>query len=550
MNDNDNISTVLRRSVVAIAKEDNKLKAVEIRKHGMSLEVVWARSTDDADTDWRQFATRCGLTPEPTDREETDGDKMVVVGFSSAGTVFHRTSVPAVGNDEIASIVALQAETRLPLPAEQTELAWRADPTQDGQVSVTMVVARKELLQQFAQEVRCLGPSKILLNCEGTITAWKAIFAPHEKNAVIMSMGARSTLVCLADDARLSNAVILDMGMDDFTAVGEDEQTETTERFAQDMRSVLDLFGYAGQPEFPVFLLADDDSAYVSIVSALRSAGFNARLAFPNVGAFTAETGSGIDWTYEYRTPMGLALMALEGDADELNIFERVYSPAGKEEKKHWLYSPKVACAIASVTLLLLAIVAYAIDVRSPGSIAKRVEASISDSEMEMDMDQLVERQRLIKAVARERPDILALLKLINGSGEKGVALNSVIFKKDQKVTITGQVQGPDQMYKFQEKLGKNKDIDDVTIQNWSKVSGKSAGGSSARPSSGPPSRPSSRPPSGPTSRAGAPTPGRSGPPMPGRPSAGSSGGKGGQMTFTMTFHYKNFTKKATKARG
>jgi hypothetical protein len=162
--------------------------------------------------------------------------------------------------------------------------------------------------------------------------------------------------------------------------------------------------------------------------------------------------------------------MALEGDADQLNIFEHVYSPTGKEEKKHWLYSPKVACAIASVMLLLLAIVSYAIDVRSPKSITKRVEASISDSKM--DMDQLVERQRLIRAVARERPDMLALLKLINGSGEKGVVLNSVIFKKAQKVTITGQVQNPDQMYKFQESLGENKDIDDVTIQNWSKVTG------------------------------------------------------------------------------
>lgn len=548
MNDNDNINAVLRRSVVAIAKEDNKLKAVEICKHGKSLEVVWARSTDDTDTDWRKFATRCGLMSEATEREESDGDKMVVVGFSSAGTVFHRTSMPAVGNNEIASIVALQAETRLPLPAEQTELTWRVDPTQDGQVNVTMVVARKELLQQFAQEVRCLGPSKILLNCEGTITAWKAIFAPHEKNAVIMSMGARSTLVCLADNARLSNAVILDMGMDDFTAVGEDEQTETTERFAQDMRSVLDLFGYAGQPEFPVFLLADDSSAYISLVSALRSAGLNARLALPDVGAFTPETGSGIDWTYEYRTPMGLALMALEDDADQLNIFERVYSSTDKEEKKHWLYSPKVACAIASVMLLLLGFVSYEIDLRSPKSITRRMEASIADSKM--DMDQLVERQRLIKAVARERPDMLALLKLINGSGEKGIVLNSLIFKKDQKVTITGQAQSPDQMYKFHESLGENKDIDDVKIQNWSKVSGKTSGGSSARPPSGPPSGPPSRPPSGPPSRAGAPTPGRSGPPMPNRPSSGSSGGKGGQMTFTMTFHYKNFTKKTTRTIG
>ena len=132
--------------------------------------------------------------------------------------------------------------------------------------------------------------------------------------------------------------------------------------------------------------------------------------------------------------------------------------------------------------------------------------------------------------VARERPDMLALLNLVNASGERGTVLNSLNFRKDQKVSITGQVQSNDQLYKLQENLRKNKDIDEVKIQSTSKVTG----GSSSRSSGGTPSKAGARPPGSPD---GAP---------PSRPSASGSRGKGG-VTFTITFHYKSFTKKAAR---
>lgn len=119
------------QSVVAIAKEDNKLKSVGLREQNGSFELLWTRSSEVADVDWRRFAAACGLSVEPGVQTDADSDRTVVVGFNSAGTVFHRTTVPAVGQKEIASIVALQAETRLPLSAEQIELAWRADQEQD-----------------------------------------------------------------------------------------------------------------------------------------------------------------------------------------------------------------------------------------------------------------------------------------------------------------------------------------------------------------------------------------------------------------------------------
>jgi hypothetical protein len=138
-----------------------------------------------------------------------------------------------------------------------------------------------------------------------------------------------------------------------------------------------------------------------------------------------------------------------------------------------------------------------------------------SVSEARKDLDALVQRQKLIRMVARERPDILALLKLITDSGERGVLLNGVSFKKDSKVSITGQVQSDVQLYKFQKTLDKNKDMTDVKITNIGRVSSKSGGGPAGRP---------------------------------GGPPSGGARGKGG-ITFTITFHYKNFTKKTARAQ-
>jgi hypothetical protein len=161
-------------------------------------------------------------------------------------------------------------------------------------------------------------------------------------------------------------------------------------------------------------------------------------------------------------------------------------------EKKHWLYSPKVACAIAAVMLVLLAIVSYAVDMTSPNAIEKRLEASISN----IDMDLLLKKQNLIKVVARERPDLLELLNLVNESGARGITLNSLHFKKGQPVSITGQAGSNDDLSRFEKSLQNSKGIDKVN------------------------------------------------------PPTASVDSKSRRITFTMTFQYKNFTQKATKAQG
>jgi len=464
-----------RLSAIAIAQDGNKLKAVKLGKQGAFFQVLWTKSSEAGDLDWKAFELECGLVAETTGKDKNNNGNMVVAGFDSAGVVFYRLDLPTVPEKEIAAMVKLQAEARLPLPAEQMELAWRAGQVQNGKVPVTIAAARKELLEKFVENVRGFEPEKILLDCEGIVKAWRAFFSGDGRNAVVVSMTPRNTQVCLAQNGRLSNAVVLDMGTEDFAqttqglsdfAAGRlEDQTETTERFVQDIRSVLELFGYSGLAGLPVFVLSDNSVVHEAIVSSLKSAGLNVRAAYPQVAKLDARTTLSSEDIYEYRVPIGLALTALDGDTEQLNIFEHLYSPPGEAKSRLRLYSPKAAYAIAAVMLVLLVIVAYAVDVASPGAIEKRLNRAGANT----DIDLLIQRQRLIKSVASQRPDLLELLNKINAGDNKGIMLDKLDFKKGRPVSISGQTKDAEQMYKFQRSLLAIKGITDVKIQNPSR---------------------------------------------------------------------------------
>ncbi len=499
-------------SAVAIIQEESRLKAVEVRKQDDVFELLWAKSSQDSGTDWRLFAAECGLSAgfvkanragaRLANQRELDAAKTTVVGFGSTGVAFYHIGLPTAKEDEIKSMVRMQAETLLPLPVEQMELAWRAGRLRNGQVAVTITAARRECLKDFVEDIRDLNPAKILLNCEGVVKAWKEIFGGDDKDAVVVNLTAQSTQVCLAEYGRLSNAVILDMGMDDFLGAAEPPEGEldsedenelgraaAIERFIFDIKGALEVFDYAEAVKLPIFVLSDGSGALKGIISSLKSAGLKVKAALPQLRKVKAQTDFGIERLYEYRVPMGLALIALEANADGFDLFCSLYKPAGARDKTNGLYSLKVAGAIAAVTLALFFIISYALDVVSPGAI----ERNLQTKDPNADINLLMQRQNLIKVVAGERPDLLELLRHISESGNNGIKLETFHFKKGQLVNITGQVQEPDQLYKFQEALMSKNGVKDVKIQNTSRDN------------------------------------------------------KTKKLKFTMTFNYKNFTNKGTR---
>ena len=489
---------VIDSTVVAITQEENRLRAVRLVKQGETFEVLWLKSSEPGRVDWCRFAAECGLSAELTGQTREGGNTIVVAGFNSSGVVFHRIGLPAVREEDIAAMVRLQAEARLPLPAEQMEMAWRAGGVKDGRVIVTVAAAKREYLQKFVEDVRGFQPAKIVLDCEGIVRVWREFFSgkiESLRKGVIISIGSRNIQVCLAEDGRLSNTVSLDMGMEDFAVVqGAAKATETADRFAQDIRSALELFGCTEPADVPVFVLSDGGRKQTEenvqaagvievIVSSLEETGFNVRAVLPEVKKLRAKKE--FEDIYEYRVPIGLALLAFDDDAKELNIFERLYRPIARYKKSRWFYSPKVTGTITAMMLILLIIVFYAGDVAGLNGIEKQLKGAKGDL--------LGQRQRLIKTVAQQRPDLLDLLSEINVADGKEMMLDSLHFKKGQPVRITGQANSAEDLYKFEKSLQDKKAIEDVKIQSAPEDS------------------------------------------------------KSKKLKFSITFHYRNFTKKGSQ---
>ena len=204
-------------SALAIAQEDSKLKAVQITKHGASFEILWAKSSKGSDVDWARFAGECGLSVLLSEQTKIDRDNNIVIGFNSAAVAFYHIDLPEATEEETSAMIKIQAETLLPLPANQMELTWRTRNRRDGKLDTTIAAARKENLKRFVENVQALEPAELLLDCEGVVKVWKELFAGDSGDAVIISLAARSMQVCLAENGRLINSVVLYIGAEDFS---------------------------------------------------------------------------------------------------------------------------------------------------------------------------------------------------------------------------------------------------------------------------------------------------------------------------------------------
>jgi Tfp pilus assembly protein PilN len=78
------------------------------------------------------------------------------------------------------------------------------------------------------------------------------------------------------------------------------------------------------------------------------------------------------------------------------------------------------------------------------------------------EFEQAREHQALLKTVARHRPDLLQLLKDLGAGDTDGIVLDSLHFKKGQPVTVTGRADNEEMMWKFQDGLRNQNGIDDV----------------------------------------------------------------------------------------
>ncbi len=466
--------------VIAATKDDTSFKAVALRRSDGSAELLWSRRMPAEHGTWSDFAAQCGVSTET-------GGPAAVVGLDSTAAVFYKISAPKVGKDETAAIVRMQAESLLPLPQDQIEVAWRSLPSTNGTVDVTIAAARRDYLGRLAEDVRAFDPHTILPACEGTVRAWQDLFGPREREALLLSIGARTSQLSLVSDGLVTNAAVLGTGVDDLTGADPDPASSSgydavLERFAHDIRTVLESASWKEASSRPLFVLSDGSTAMDSAIASLSAAGLNVKASLPKGQGLRVPAEFGAADIYDYRIPLGLALMRLDSPPRGLDLFERLAEAREQQKAKSAWYSTALAVAVALAMLAVLVAVTYFVDVASE----KRLTALVEQPAFQ----QARERQTLLRTVARHRPDLLGLLTELSAGESNGIVLDEFYFKKGQLASITGRADNTEQMWKYQANLLEQKSLKDVEITNQSQDS------------------------------------------------------KSKKITFTMVFHYKNFTKK------
>lgn len=459
-------------AVIAAAKDDARFKAVEVRKQDNVFEVLWTKSLPADGQSWTAFATTCGVTAGPDGHDKSQRKHTAsVVGLDSTGVAFYRVTAPVVEQQEVASIVRMQAESLLPLPPDQIEVAWRTLPVTNGNVEITIAAARREYLQKFAGTVRDFRPSRILLSCEGMAKAWQSLFSERQPQAVLVSVQAENTQVCLVQDGIVAQAAVLGTGMAELTEQeAESELVVTTsdaapaanpqslEWFTQDLKATLTSFGWRESAAWPILVLSDGRADLARLVEALNAFGVPAKVSIPEARGLRLPSDFKTQDIYEYRTPLGLSLLALEKPAGTLNLFERIAQQEEQEKATTAWRSVLLAAAVAVVALIALVATVFLTD----GANAQRWAALTARPDFEATRQQ----QALLKTVARYRPEMLELLTVINAGKNDGIVLDTFHFRKGQTVTITGQAGTTEQMWAFEKSLRAQKDLTNIVIGN------------------------------------------------------------------------------------
>ncbi len=459
-------SVKIPNSVIAAVRDEAAFKAVALRKRSDYIEVLWTKSMPADDGSWEQFATECGLKASARSaRHDGHATDLAVIGLDPTAVAFYRIDAPNVGHEETAAIVRMQAESLLPLPASQIEVAWRTTPSTNGSADVTIAAVRRDLLHRFAGEVGPFAPQAIVPACEGTARTWHELFGERQRQALIVSVGNHHTQVCLVVNGAVANSAVLDTGMIDLAPLEGDsdgayKSRGIIERFAQDMRTALTSFGWIESAPWPMFLLSDGNDGIDRIVDALGQAGVQAQVSIPRPQTLGMPVGLTPADLYVYREPLGLGLMTLDGATQSLDLYGAIHAAERRKKARSTWYSTTLAAIAALVMLVAFIATSYTVDVLSE----KRLTALVNQPEFK----EASERQTLVRTVARYRADLLGLLTDIGAGENDGVILEGLHFKKGQQVTVTGQADKQEQMWKFQANLRDHRNIKDVEITSTS----------------------------------------------------------------------------------
>jgi len=448
-------------TVVVLAKSETSFKAVEVRAKGGGIECVWAKSGDPTDT-WLAFARQCELVTTGGIPKKRPAKRAVALCMESIGVAFQEFTIPAVGAQETEAMVRMQAETRLPLPIEQMDIAWRTRPGRAGETSVTLAAARKGLLQPVADQLAQIDPTEMVLEAEALVALWKHLCPHPSMDAVLIDVTSRRTLVCNVAEGGLVHATVMDVGWDDvepslWPREGlSPEAPSPFEVFVQDLRDVLSGYGSEAGAR-PVHVSTDSSEQVKLLAQCLEGKGLPVAPLEPDQSRLITHSESDtLDLIFEYRLALGAALAYLDSSAQRLRPFDRYCAAPAQSAKSGRSMTPGAAAVAALIAIAIMLAGLYGIDVVK----AQRLAELTQDANLK----QILQEKAHQKQIARRRLNVPALLQQMGEAEASGIVLDSLHFKEGQAIKVEGRADKEKQLHTFQEGLLGQRGIDKVIL--------------------------------------------------------------------------------------
>lgn len=433
-------------SIAAFSLQSSgSIRTVELKRIRDGFKVLSARTIEIDGRD--EFILKPTVAKTASRRDDK------VMGIDCSGIAFYCLQIPPVNDGRAASIVEMQMETILPLPPDQMQVDWQGGDIKNGKRIVTVAVAKKQQLRKYVELASDYDVSKIILNRQGLVKAFNRLYECPDSGFVIANVRCSDTQLLLSENGRLVHAITLDIGSDEISG-GKDFASSDCLLFVHDLTSAMELFAEKTSDTLPILVLTPDMSLTNDVMFVCVQAGIDTREAVYIGTCLKGDDVFSAGKPGEYLEAVGIAMLAIENDASELNLFRGIYERQ-TEQKKKGPWRGLIFSSVVCVAMLLLTL--FVCTKTNAGYLARY------DND---DVRQLIKMQKARKYIAGQRPDILDLLMEISKGAPKGMMTDSFSFKKGQPVIISGKASNLDEVIKLQEFLGSKKDLDNIDIGN------------------------------------------------------------------------------------
>lgn len=440
---------------MAIVRDVDAFYGVMVRRKGQRCDVLGVLRGERGCGQWQEFAEKANAWARGIDEHCRDS----VLGFDAGHVGFYRISLPAAGDQELDAMVALQAESLLPLPVEQMKLAWRGDIVEPGKLGVTIAASRLEVVLGFWRQVQECEHGRVLIESEGVVSAWRGLFGEAGgKDGVVVAIGRGKTHICLVRDGQLVLGVVSEVGRDDLAG---EAGKQYAEQLGQDVLGALERFADAGGGSGSgigdglsngIYVLSDGGSLIGQAVEHLGQMGLGVQEVVLNGDGEAVGCGEGvaIEDVFECLVGVGLAMIGNTGDGDSaLDLFAGMLGGQGDLcSRSRWVWPLKVTAPIAAGLLVVLLVVWYCCDVARCRATAEALAKINSGSDVKVKKD-----------IAARRVNVLELIGDIQECEVEGIMLDSIAFRRGQPVSVVGHTKEAKNVRQFQKKLVDHRDI-------------------------------------------------------------------------------------------